>query len=270
MDYLLIVIAQHGYLVIFVFALAEAVALPVPASLALMAGGAAAAAGVLRAPVVFLLALTALSLGDSILYFLGRYTGWALLGFLCRVSANPETCVLRSAEMFYKRGKATLLIAKFIPGINAMAPPLAGSMRMRFEQFLWLDLTGASIYTLAFGGLGYVFHGFLVKVARGLATAGHVAEVGVLLLLAAYVGYRLWLYRKGRIYRVVPRVQVEELARKLKSEEGDKILLVDVRSHGYYDRGAARIQGSIRIEPNNLTEEIKTLPRDKDIYLYCT
>ena len=270
MDYLLIVIAQHGYLVIFVLALAEAVGLPLPASLALMAGGAAVASGVLRAPIVFLLATFALLLGDSISYFLGRYTGWALLSFLCKVSVNPETCILRTAEMFYKRGKTTLLIAKFIPGINTMAAPLAGSMRMRFEQFLWLDLTGASLYILAFGGLGYVFHDFLAAIARGLGAAGHVAEVGAVLLLAAYASYRLWLYRKGRIYRMVPRVQVEELARKLKSEEAEKILLVDVRSHGYYDHGAARIRGSIRIEPNNLSEELKTLPKDKDIYLYCT
>ena len=218
MDCLLIVVAQHGYLVIFVLALAEAVGLPLPASLALMAGGAAAASGVLRAPIVFLLAITALLLGDSISYFLGRYTGWALLGFLCKVSVNPETCILRSAEMFYKRGKTTLLIAKFIPGINTMAVPLAGSMRMGFEQFLWLDLTGASLYILAFGGLGYLFHGFLAAMARGLGAAGHVAEVGALLLLVVYASYRLWLYRKGRIYRMVPRVQVEELARKLKSK----------------------------------------------------
>jgi len=48
------------------------------------------------------------------------------------------------------------------------------------------------------------------------------------------------------------------------------VLIVDVRSHGYYDSGSARIKGSIRIEPNNLEEEIKNLPKDKDIYLYCT
>jgi rhodanese-related sulfurtransferase len=90
------------------------------------------------------------------------------------------------------------------------------------------------------------------------------------MVLAVYVGYRLWLYRKNRIYRVVPRVQIEELAEKLKTEEAEKILLVDVRSHGYYDAGAARIKGSIRIEPNKLNEEIKRLPKDRDIYLYCT
>ena len=65
-------------------------------------------------------------------------------------------------------------------------------------------------------------------------------------------------------------MQVEELARKLASEEKDKIVLMDVRSHGYYDAGAARIKGSIRLEPNNLEEELKTLSRDKDIYVYCS
>jgi len=69
---------------------------------------------------------------------------------------------------------------------------------------------------------------------------------------------------------VVPRVQVQELAARLASDEASHVLIVDVRSHGYYDSGGARIKGSIRIEPNNLEEEIKNLPRDKDIYLYCT
>jgi rhodanese-related sulfurtransferase len=65
-------------------------------------------------------------------------------------------------------------------------------------------------------------------------------------------------------------VQVEELAKRLASEGAGRVQIVDVRSHGYYDSGAARIKNSIRIEPNNLEEEMKNLPKDKDIYLYCT
>jgi rhodanese-related sulfurtransferase len=65
-------------------------------------------------------------------------------------------------------------------------------------------------------------------------------------------------------------VQVQELIEKLKSEEADKILVVDVRSHGYYDPQASRIKGSIRIEPNNLEQELQRIPPDRDIYLYCT
>jgi membrane protein DedA with SNARE-associated domain len=263
-------VAQHGYLIIFLVVLAEALDVPVPAALALIAGGAAVASRTLSAPVVFTVAVLALLLGDSIIFFLGRYSGWALLGFLCKVSVNPETCILRSAELFYKRGKSTLIIAKFIPGINTMAPPLAGSMKMRFEQFLWLDLLGASLYVLTYTAAGYVFRDFVAAITRGFQAAGHVVEIVLVVAFLAYLAYRSWLYQKHRVYRVVPRVQVEELASRLKSEKADDVLLVDVRSHGYYDSGAARIKGSIRLEPNNLSEEIKSLPKDKHIYVYCT
>jgi hypothetical protein len=194
---------------------------------------------------------------------------------LCKVSANPESCILRSAESFYKRGKVTLLIAKFIPGINTMAPPLAGSMRMRTGQFLRLDLAGAALYTVAYFLLGYLFRDFLAAIMHGFEAAGHAMETTVLLAAVAYVGYRIWLYRQQdrcfhRVYRVVPRIQVEELARRLASEDVENVLLVDVRSHGYYDGASARLKGSIRLEPNNLAAELKNLPKDKDIYLYCT
>jgi membrane protein DedA with SNARE-associated domain len=142
--------ARHGYALTFGLLLAEAVGLPFPAALALVAAGAAVAAHGLWGPYVLVAAISALLLGDTVQFWLGRYMGWALLGFLCRVSINPETCILRSAESFYKRGKITVVIAKFIPGVNTMAAPLAGSMKMRFWQFLRLDLAGAVGYSLTY------------------------------------------------------------------------------------------------------------------------
>ncbi len=244
--------------------------MPVPAAIALVAGGAAAAAGLLNLSRLFFLALLAMLLGDSLLFVAGRYMGWNLLGFLCKLSVNPETCILRSAESFYKRGKATLLFAKFIPGINTMAPPLAGSMKMPMDLFLRLDLVGACLYAGVYIAVGFLFRDFLVSLVHGFQTAGRAVEVVTILALIAYAVYRIWLYRKHAVYRVVPRVQVEELTRLLASEEKDKIILMDVRSHGYYDPGTARIKGSIRLEPNNLKEELQSLPKDKDIYVYCT
>ena len=270
MSDLLSLIAHHGYILIFLIVFLEAIGLPVPAALVLVAGGAATASGILRAPAALLLAVVGMLLGDSLLYVLGSHMGWGLLGVLCRVSANPETCILRSAESFYKRGRATLLIAKFIPGVNTMAPPLAGSMKMPFGQFLGLDLAGASFYALAYGGIGFLFRDFVAAITRGFRATGHAVEIVIIVSLIAFTIHRVLLYSKRRVYRVVPRVQVIELAKKLQAEDSAKILLVDVRSHGYYDSGAARIRGSIRIEPNNLSQEVKKLPKDKDVYLYCT
>jgi membrane protein DedA with SNARE-associated domain len=264
-------IAHHGYVIIFAVVFAEAIGMPVPSALALVGGGAAVASHALRAPEVALGAIASMVTGDSLLYVLGSYMGWNLLGFLCRVSINPETCILRAAESFYKRGRAILLFVKFIPGVNTMAPPLAGSMKMPFFQFLGLDLVGCIGYIFVYATVGYLFRDFIAVIVRGFSAAGHVVEIVVIIAAIAYGAHRFWIYRKHRVYRIVPRVQVAELAKKLQSDEPPgKILLVDVRSHGYYDPGAARIRGSIRIEPNNLSDEIKTLPKGKDIYLYCT
>jgi membrane protein DedA with SNARE-associated domain len=267
---LYLLMARHGYALTFGLLLAEAIGLPFPAAIALVAAGAAVAAHALWGPYVLFAAITALLLGDTVQFWLGRYMGWLLLGFLCRVSINPETCILRSAESFYKRGKATLVIAKFIPGVNTMAAPLAGSMKMRFWQFLRLDFAGALVYATTYLLVGYLSRDFLAAILRGFHAAGLAMEVVVVAALAAYTIYRIVQYRKHKVYRVVPRVQVQELAARLASEEADRVLIVDVRSHGYYDSGGERIKGSIRIEPNNLEEEIKNLPKDKDIYLYCT
>src|ERR1035441_4105373 len=199
--------------------------------------------------------------GDVFLYFMGRISGCALVGILCRLSANPETCILRSAEYFYRRGKQTLLFAKFIPGINTMSPPLAGSMKMRLADFLQYDAIGAALYVGAYAFVGYLFSDALRAITRGLRSAGFAAEVVFGIGLAAYVVYRIWIYRKYRLLDVIPRIPAEELAKRLTS---------DARSHGYYDADSERIAGSIRLEPNNLVEEVKNLPKDREIYLYCT
>jgi len=269
MDDLLPLISRHGYSLLAAVCFAEAVGFPLPAALAILTAGAVAAYGRLHWYSVFGVAFLALLSGDVILYFLGRVSGWALLGALCRLSANPESCILRSAQYFYRRGKQTLLFAKFIPGINTMSPPLAGSMKMRVEDFLRFDAAGAALYVGVYSAAGYFFSDALRAITRGLRSAGFAAEVVFGIGLAVYVIYRIWVYQKYRMLDLVPRVPVEVLAQRLAAQE-DPIIIADVRSHGYYDADSERIAGSIRLEPNNLQEEIKNLLKNREIYLYCT
>jgi membrane protein DedA with SNARE-associated domain len=267
---LLAAVSRHGYLLVFVFVFAEASGLPAPAALALVAAGSAAAAHVLAIPGVLFVALAAMLLGDTFLFILGRYTGWAFLGFICSLSLNPETCILRSAESFYKHGRVTLLFIKFVPGVNTMAAPLAGSMKMKPTQFLQLDFLGACFYVLAYTGAGYLFRDFVFRISHGLELGSHALALILVLILVAFVAYRIGQYERFRLSAAIPKVGVEQIAVRLASEGTRNVILADVRSHGYYDPHAKRIAGSIRIEPNRLTEELKTLPHDKDIYLYCT
>jgi membrane protein DedA with SNARE-associated domain len=270
MNNLLQTISHHGYALLFLVVFAEAAGLPAPAALALIAAGAAAASHLLSAPIAFSIAIIAMLLGDILLFVLGRYTGWALLAFLCRVSMSPETCILRSAESFYKRGKLTLIFAKFIPGINTMAPPLAGSMKMKTSQFLRFDTAGTCLYVLAYGAVGFLARDFVAKITRGLQSAGHVFAEVVLTAAVTYLIYRAIQYRRYKMTDVVPRAKVEDIAARIANGEKNDVIVADVRSHGYYDSGSDRIAGSIRLEPNRLQEELKLLPKDKDIYVYCT
>jgi hypothetical protein len=109
------------------------------------------------------------------------------------------------------------------------------------------------------------------SITRGLVLASRTFESFVLVAALAYMIYRIWAYKQQRVYRIVPRVEVGDLVSLFNDpEERGRMIIADVRSHGYYDAGAHRIHGSIRIEPNNLDEEMDKLPRDKHIYLYCT
>lgn len=268
MEHILHILEHHGYVALTLMVFLEAIGLPIPAAIALVTAGAAAAWKTLVLGYVILWSIVPIVIGDSILYFLGRQTGWRLLGLLCKVSMNPETCILRSAESFYKRGRLTLLFAKFVPGVNTMAPPLAGSMKMRYGQFLKFDAGGAALYVLAYVIGGFAFSRVIRDVGRIFETVGRAVSWVFALAVIAYLGYRFWLYWTHRVYRVVPRVQVQELEQRL--DAGEQLMILDVRSHGYYDAGTKRIRGSMRFEPNNFETAVKSLPKDKLIFLYCT
>src|SRR5580658_3827337 len=222
-------LAQHGYSILAAIVFLEAIGVPVPAAVALLIAGGAVAGGVLQAQYVLGIALLAMLAGDTLMFLLGRYTGWWLLGLLCRISLNPESCVLRAADSFYRHGRMLLVIAKFIPGINTMAPPLAGSMNMRFRPFIQLDLVGAVLYVGTCFGIGFLFSGALAELTRGYHAFGRALGWSIAALVLGYLGFQIWLWAKTRRLAAVPLVPPVEAARELAAGAW----IYDVRSHGY-------------------------------------
>ena len=206
-------LAAHGYSILFTAVFLEAVGLPVPAALALLIAGGASARGSLEVSYALPGALAAMVAGDTLMFLIGRYTGWWLLGILCRISLNPESCILRSADSFYRRGRMLLVVAKFIPGINTLAPPLAGCMNMRLVQFLGLDLAGAALYVVSYFSVGFAFSGALEAVTRGYQTFGRVVGWVVIALVVGYVALLLWRWTRERTLRAVAFAIPAEAAR---------------------------------------------------------
>jgi membrane protein DedA with SNARE-associated domain/rhodanese-related sulfurtransferase len=267
MESLLTGLSQHGYSILFAAVFLEAIGIPVPAALALLFAGGASARGSLHVALAVACALSAMVLADILMFLLGRHTGWWLLGMLCRLSLNPESCVLSSADSFYRRGRVLLVFAKFVPGINTMAPPLAGSMNMRLGQFLRFDCVGAALYVGVYLSAGFLFSGALGAITKGYQTFSRALGWVLAAAVAGYVAYQVWMWRKGRPPRSVVFISPAEAKRAMSSDGG---IIYDVRSHGYYDSNATRIQGSRRLEPNAVSRLAGDVPNGERIYLYCT
>jgi len=266
MDSLVLAIAQHGYSFLFAFVFLEVIGFPLPAAPVLLVAGGASAHGPLAPGLSILTAVTAMLLGDSLMYTFGRFTGWWVLGVLCRLSISPESCILRSADAFYKRGRAVLVFAKFVPGINALAAPLAGSMKMPLQQFGFFDIAGALLYILTYWGAGFLFSDFLGAMTRGYTQFGNFVAWTLAVVIVAYIIYRAVHAFRERKSEPVLRLSPRDAANKLPGAA-----IYDVRSHGYYEKNTLRIQGSARLEPNALHQPAAPpLPKDKEIVLYCT
>lgn len=261
-------IAQHGVLILSGLVFLQAIGLPVPCAVALILAGAQCAQGHLSVVGVLAGSLGAMLAGDAVMFLLGRRTGWWLLGTLCRISLNPESCVVTSADTFHRRGRSLLVVAKFVPGINTMAPPLAGSMQMGWGPFLWLDLAGCALYIGAYFVIGVLCSGAIDQVIRFYERFGHLTTAVVLMLVTAYALWLLWsTIRARRLGRGVPHAKAKIVAREVDAGEA---VVFDVRSHGYFDTGAVRIPGSRRVDPNALRAHLKEFAPDRQIYLYCT
>jgi membrane protein DedA with SNARE-associated domain/rhodanese-related sulfurtransferase len=269
MESLVSLLAQYGLAIVCVAVFVETIGFPVPAAIALLLAGGASANGTLHGPTVVGAALASMLAGDVLMFMMGRYTGWWMLSVLCRLSLNPEACILRSADAFYKRGRALLLFAKFVPGINTMAPPLAGSMNMRFGQFVVRDAVGAALYIGGYWSIGYLFAGTLTAIVGGMQAFGAVLEWLLVGAVAAYLAYLGWTFVKAGSLRSVRRASPSEVLQAV-TDHGAAIY--DVRSHGYYDPKAVRIRGSVRIEPNALHQQAdqREIEAGRPVYLYCT
>ncbi len=267
--------AAHGYVAVGGVLFLSALGLPMPTVLALLLAGAAAAHGSVALPTIVLVAVLAENLGATVMYFAGRASGWWLLGKLCRVSMDPETCIFRSADFFYKRGARTLVFARFIPGLASMAPPLAGSLNMKPARFWRHDIAGAVLHVAAWLSVGYFFSPLIRRITSALALVGHVVLGFVVLVALGYLAN--WIVIQVRDYKLrdVEKVAPADLVARLENPDPTRpIVIADVRSHGYYDPGMQRIKNSIRVEPNRLLPELdalrETLATECDIYVYCS
>src|SRR5579863_4845394 len=158
-------VVRHGYLLVFAWVFVEQAGLPIPSAPLLLAAGALSGLHQMHLATAIAFATIGAVASDSMWYELGRLKGVRVLQLLCRISLEPDSCVRRTQVSFARNGPRVLLGAKFIPGLNAMAAPLAGIIKMGWRRFLLFDTMGTLAWVGAFTITGYAFSSELERVA---------------------------------------------------------------------------------------------------------
>jgi len=268
MDGAIDVLVRYGYVVVFGWVFAEQIGLPIPAAPVLLAAGALAGTGRLSLALVLGLAALASLGSDTIWYWIGRTRGGRVLGWLCRIALEPDSCVRRTQSVFSVHGARSLLVAKFVPGFSTAAPPLAGIIRMPLLRFVVFTGLGGLIWAGGFAGVGWLFSRQLEVAAAYVARLGSGA---VALAVAGLGGYIAWKFvARQRFLRAIriARITPEELKTRL--DAGDDVMIVDLRARIDFDAEPSIIPGALHLMTEELEARHQEIPRDRDIVLYCT
>lgn len=261
-------VIQHGYTVLFAWVLAEQLGLPIPSMPILLAAGAVSGTRQLYFSLALAMSVVAAVLSDVLWYEIGKRKGSTVLQLLCRISLEPDSCVRRTEGLYEKYGERSLLWAKFVPGLNTAAPPVAGMFGMTFWRFLLFDTMGAIFWAGGFLGLGWLFADQLELVARYAERLGLWLLVLLGFGLAAYLGMKLRERRRFMKTLVADRIQPEELLAML--NKGEAVTIVDLRHPLDALPDPRTLPGALRMTPDELHERQSEIPRDRDVILYCT
>ncbi len=261
-------ITQYGLPIVAVNVFVDQLGLPVPAMPTLILAGAIAATGAIGLMPLFAAAVLACLVPDCIWFLVGRRYGMRVLKTLCRVSLEPDSCVNQTQSRFERWGINSLVIAKFVPGLAIIAPPLAGAMRIGWPRFVTLSALGGAIWVGSGLAAGVLFKTQIQSVLVYLDRIGSVTGTVVAAALLGWVFYKWWERRRFYKELRMARISVADLYELM--ETGKQPIVVDVRSNTARTLQPLFIPGAIHVPVDDVGRHIAELPRDREIVVYCT
>jgi membrane protein DedA with SNARE-associated domain/rhodanese-related sulfurtransferase len=258
---------QYGVAIVFATVLLEQIGLPIPAFPVLIVAGALAVDGQTSWPACLAASLAACLISDYFWFRAGRHYGKRILRFLCKVSLSPDYCVSQTEDNFKRWGAKSLIVAKFIPGFNTIAPPLAGALGTGGAKFLGYSVLGG----LLWGGsgllVGGLFHTRIDQVLAALATMGSTAVLVVASLLAVFVLFKYVERRRFQRAMMIPRISIDELKELI--AQGHEPVIVDARS-ATAQLLEPPVPGALIFNDAALAERLAALDKDRHIIVYCS
>jgi len=262
---LISLLTQWGVALVFAAVLLEQGGLPIPAPPILVVSGALAATGSMRPEVVLMSAFAACLVADHLWFLVGRRLGRRLLAAICRLSLS---CVRKTDDLISRHGTALLLVAKFIPGVSAVAVPTAAAMGIPYRRFILFDALGCLVWSGAYVGLGVIFSREITRILAAMSWIGSGSLAVLVALLAIYVGakylHRRRLRRLHRLVRISPDQMVPLLA------EDPHLVILDARSALARAEDPRRLPRAIELGERSALEVLPHDARERTIVTFCT
>jgi len=263
--------SQLTYTGVLLAVFAQQLCLPIPSVVFLMTAGALSAQGGMQTSIAVMVGVIACLAADGLWFWFGRRWGSQVTRRLCRFSGDPRKCSKNAQEKFRRYGLPVLCVAKFLPGLDIVMPPLVGAEGASPAGFLAFDAVGAFLWSGFYVAVGYVFSNQVdvaIRWAKHLGTALGIA-IGIPIVL--YAAWRalglLKMMRQLRLRRVSPAM----LDRKLKS--GKKVAVLDLLNfeEDADSESLEGIPGAMRVDPSRLRKSPRiAVPEDVEIVLYSS
>ena len=259
---------RHGYWLLAGSVLGRQACLPIPANMFLVAAGALAHSRKLSLTAILALSVITFVLADLGWYGAGRRWGERTLHFLGGLSRDPGSLVHRATATFARHGVRTLLVSKFVIGLDAVAAPLTGANHIGPMTFVLFDAVGALFWSVAYLVLGYIFSNQLDLVALHLARMGTLLALAVTAAIVVYMVKRLIRWQRFVRQFKLARITPEELHARLNA--GEDILLIDLQDPSHRSAPVLAIPGAVRINPHRLEQysDVVIAP-SREVVLYC-
>lgn len=267
MNEFLALLAAHGVAVVFLATLAARLGAPVPAVPFLVVAGGLSVGGQLSFPAVVLAAVAGNILGDGAWFLAGRRWGYRVMRLLCRISLSADSCVQRSESILGRWGGLSLILAKFVPGVSVVAPPMAGALGMSNTRFLSYETAAALIWTLGFLLLGRVFHSAINDVLAVLSNIGLTAAVFCAVMLLLFLAWRYYMRRLALGADDIAHIDVDALRAALAGGNGPTV--VDVRAAASRAIDDRSIPGAVGIELKRLPADLGAMADGRELVLFC-
>ena len=221
------VLDQYAFVILPALLVAEQFGIPLPAVPALLGFGALAAYGRGNIPLMLSTMATVALIVDFAWYEFGRRRGARVLTVLGRLSLEPDFCVRRADEVFSRYGARGMLVAKFIPGLTMILPPLAGVFAVGRVRFAAYEVTGVLLWAGTWIGVGYAFSDAVAVIAARVEQLG-LWLVVVAALLGAYVVGKF--VRRRLYFRRLRRATISPEALKGRRDADEDVTIVDLRT----------------------------------------